>query len=568
MESITEARLEPLLVGDIAGNFIVPSFQRGFRWTEDNILKLLNDIWDNGNQNYCLQPIVVKKLQDEKFELIDGQQRLTTILLILKYMEKLLPYIIKLKFSIEYVTRERCEEFLTTLDSNLAKDNIDFFHIYNAFQTITKWFEDASTDKGLKAINLYKYFGEKVKVIWYEVNNYEDSTNLFTRLNIGKIPLTNAELVKALFLSKDNNEITEEKQIEISTEWDNIEKGLHNPDFWAFLTNESAIKYTTRIELLFNLIADKQPEEREKFFTFYYFSERIRHKNKKKIWEEIQDYYQLIKEWFENRNLYHKIGYLIATGDKLQDLVKESKGKTKSIFESELDIKIKKSLDLDREAILELSYERKQDHPKIEKLLLLFNVETVRLLKNSSEKYSFESHKSNVWSLEHIHAQLSEGLSKKEEQQEWLSLHRASLVDLKESGNNELKVHEIDEIIEKIDRNYENITREIFDIIFADVIRLLSNDENKDYLHQVSNMALLKVSNNSAINNSTFDVKRNKILEMDRIGEYIPICTRRVFLKYYTKSGDHQLHFWGESDRQAYMDAMTGEEGLLLKYLK
>lgn len=41
-----------------------------------------------------------------------------------------------------------------------------------------------------------------VTIIWYEVDDDEDSVNIFTRLNIGKINLTNAELVKALFLSR------------------------------------------------------------------------------------------------------------------------------------------------------------------------------------------------------------------------------------------------------------------------------------------------------------------------------------------------------------------------------
>ena len=80
-------------------------------------------------------------------------------------------------------------------------------------------------------------------------------------------------------------------------------------------------------------------------------------------------------------------------------------------------------------------------------------------------------------------------------------------------------------------------------------------------------MALLSVANNAALNNATFDVKRNKILEMDKKGEYIPIGTRRVFLKYYTDSSNHQLHFWGEQDREAYVNAMVGDEGIILNYL-
>ena len=71
---------------------------------------------------------------------------------------------------------------------------------------------------------------EIVKIIWYEVGEAEDAIGLFTRLNIGKIPLTNAELVKAMFLSKDTDEdVDKEKQEEISLQWDNMRANPQHP---------------------------------------------------------------------------------------------------------------------------------------------------------------------------------------------------------------------------------------------------------------------------------------------------------------------------------------------------
>jgi uncharacterized protein with ParB-like and HNH nuclease domain len=562
--------LEPKLVGSIEGNFIIPEYQRGYRWQSEHITMLLNDIWENGNANYSLQPVVVKKLNDGTLELIDGQQRLTSIFLIMKYIKQLLPSI-EIKFSIKYVTRPRCEEFLISLDSNLSTDNIDFLHIYNAYQAIEFWFDDKKTDKMLKAINIYKYFGEKVKVIWFELEqksneeeNKKESIDLFTRLNIGKIPLTNAELVKALFLSRDSGGISEEKQLEIATSWDIIEKELHDRSFWAFLTNEKPEKFSTRIELIFNMMADKSENEKEKFFTFFYFTNRMASESKLEIWKEIQAFYLILKEWYDKSDIYHKVGYLIATGEKMQKLINESKKMTKSDFEASLNDKIVNSLNLTRDKILELSYKNNGDRSVIEKILLLFNVETVRLLKNSTEKYSFDQHKRKAWSLEHIHAQNSEGLNKKEDQQLWLKLHRNSLENLKKISNNAEK---IDAVIQKIDEQYVNITKVAFDLIFAEVFELLSENSDRSYMDMISNMALLSVADNAALNNSTFDVKRNKILEMDKNGEYIPICTRRVFLKYYTESQNNQLQFWGENDRESYLDAMIGDNGTVTTYL-
>jgi hypothetical protein len=256
---------------------------------------------------------------------------------------------------------------------------------------------------------------------------------------------------------------------------------------------------------------------------------------------------------------------LIATGEKMQKLINESKQLTKSDFEASLNNKIVKSLNLTRERILELLYKNNGDKSVIEKVLLLFNVETVRLLKNSTEKYSFDQHKRKAWSLEHIHAQNSEGLNKKEDQQLWLKLHRNSLENLKQISDN---AEIIDAVIQKIDDNFVNITKVTFDLIFAKVFELLSENNEKSYMDIISNMALLSVAENAALNNSTFDVKRNKILEMDKKGEYIPICTRRVFLKYYTESQSNQLQFWGENDRNSYLDAMIGDKGIVTPYLK
>ncbi len=54
-----------------------------------------------------------------------------------------------------------------------------------------------------------------------------------------------------------------------------------------------------------------------------------------------------------------------------------------------------------------------------------------------------------------------------------------------------------------------------------------------------------------------FAVKRAEILERDRRGSYIPVCTRNVFLKYYTPADEHQMHFWSAVDRAHYLDAMS-----------
>lgn len=114
------------------------------------------------------------------------------------------------------------------------------------------------------ANHLYTYFCENVKVIWYEVGDNVDPIALFTRLNIGKIPLTSAELVKAMFLSTDNNKgMTEERQNEISMQWDSIERQLNDNSLWCFLTNNAAKSYSTRIDLILDLMSNGGLDEME-----------------------------------------------------------------------------------------------------------------------------------------------------------------------------------------------------------------------------------------------------------------------------------------------------------------
>lgn len=544
------------LVGEITGDFIIPSYQRGYRWQVEVKILLddINEIPDG--ENYCLQPIVVKKTDDNKYELIDGQQRLTTLFLILGYIRTFRPKL-QQKYTIDYEIREKSKEFLSNLDFENINDtakNIDEYFINKAAKTIKDWF-DNTPDADNAASLIANKLNNKVNIIWYVINGSEDAISLFTRLNIGKIPLTNAELVKAIFLSR-NNGIDERYQLEISTQWDNIEKEFHDERLWYFVTNKNAEDFSTRIELLFDLMANKTDADKERYRTFFWFMEQSKSDkydgNKIGLWEQVMETFQRLKEWFNDSELYHKIGYLIAVNKKtLRDLINESSQKGKKDFRLSLNQSIAESINFNKE-YLDLSYDNKSDCPSVEKLLLLFNVESVFQNGDKSMRFPFDKHKNKNggWSLEHIHAQQSEGLNTKALWNEWLDLHVQSLrnIDLTKNAT----------LIEEIEsRDKENTTEEQFNTWFEKVIQALNLEQNIEYIHMLSNMALLGTFDNSALNNSTFDVKRDKIIEMDKNGDYIPICTRRVFLKYYTPSGENQLHFWGKADRDAYVKAMN-----------
>lgn len=565
------SKLETKFVNDIAGKFFVPAYQRGYRWGSSEVERLLEDVFalkGHGGQaakNYCLQPIVVKNLGDNEFELIDGQQRLTTLFLIYTYMHKFSRgFIGAPNFSLEYETRDKSAEFLANIDAERKEENIDFYFMVNAYEKIKQWFDNKG-EHFLTMTTIKTLFAYNVKIIWYEVDDSENSIAMFTRLNIGKIPLTSAELVKAMFLSRENHDMDRHRQDEIALQWDNIEKDLHNESLWYFLTNNLAKKYQTRIDLLLDLMSGKKSGDKDKYATFFYFDDlKRRGENLNDLWEDMVRDFLLLKDWRENHEFYHKIGYLVASGYKsIAAIYEEAQGKTKREFLTRLDKFIKASVKLEAgRSYSDWNYDN--DKEKIRRLLLLFNVESVRQNGEQSQwfpfdKYKFVGNGKITWSLEHIHAVNSQDIGTHQEQwREWLRLHKTSLENFPVE-NKEL-LDEIDKLLSRKDFKGENF-RPLRDKIIK---RLSPAGMSEDFDDSIANLALLKCEDNSALSNSVFDVKRNEIIAMDMSGAFIPFCTKMAFLKYYTKSEKNQIHFWSANDRRAYIEAINNVLGNFL----
>ena len=404
---------------------------------------------------------------------------------------------------------------------------------------------------------LINFLLKSVKVIWYEVDYDEDPISLFTRLNIGKIGLTNAELIRALLLRRvPNDPDRDKKQIEMSIQWDNIEKDLRsdNDELWSFISKKLPDSYPTRIEILFEMMAGLINAKRRDYDIFYWFENEIKEKGLDEVWLNIQHDFLQIKEWYSDNEFYHKIGYLISSGHKtIGDVFELARGKRKSEFRAELDGLIAESINFkmkEDETYRDLSYEG--DQSKISRLLLLFNVQSI-LNEGAYQRFPFSKYNNSEWSLEHIHAQQSEGLKNTKLQIKWIEMHVESVKSVSQPNENRELIAKMEEIVET--NTIES--RNVFDNIFNEVCNVLSEDGDSEYIHTLSNMALLKKNDNAALNNSTFDVKRNKIVEMDQKGAFIPYCTKMVFLKYYTPSNDNQVHFWGKKDRDAYLAAMA-----------
>ena len=560
-------QLEEKLVGNIEGLFFVPSYQRGYRWDESQVGQLLNDIIENGDNAYCLQPLVVRKKTDGVFELIDGQQRLTTIYILLKYIKDMYKPRLMINFTLSYETRDGSAEFLNNIDTEKANENIDYWFMYNAYKTIDEWFKKKEeTGNDQQAADLFALYlfprvgngmGGNVKFIWYEVQNVDekDAIALFTRLNIGRIPLTNAELVKALFLC-NTRQLGNRRQLEIALQWDMIERELNDEDFWYFLTKKKAETYSTRIELIFDFIASERVNRNDPLSTFLYFYERKeKGEDLSELWEEILRYYYRLKEWYKKDALYHRIGYLVASGHMtMNQIVDTTINKRKSEQEQMLDDEIRKSVKFPRVSYAELRYDTTYDY--ISRLLLLFNV--VSVMNHTHSRFPFKIYNTEQWSLEHIHPQHPEEMKNDQKLwKDWMSIQKISLeqlpVNKETTGSQKASlIAEIEVFLVK-----ERVTKEDFKSLSGKVMTCLSDKSEDDLTHSLSNMALLSKSHNSALNNSSFDAKRREIIEMDKGGEFIPYCTRNVFMKYYTDPEKVQMMIWSKDDRDGYIAAMN-----------
>ncbi len=501
--------IETKVIGALKGyKFFVPSYQRGYRWGFDEIRALLNDILEfqdnNETKKYYIQPLIVKKKEDGSFEVVDGQQRLTTLYVFMKIVAQEIRSAVPV-FELIYQTRKESETFLKNLSdkTEVDKSNIDFYYISHAYKTIDAWLEEQE-DKSVAIQKMNSKIRTSVSFIWYELPLESSPIEVFTKVNLGRIPLTNAELIKALFLSQDNfdllelNRIGENEQRQMAMEWERIEQGLQDDSFWYFLNELD--QSGTRIDLLFELLADEYNENlnisrQQNYFSFLVFSKYLEDKKNKRIyikeiWDKIKSLYEEFCDWYKDLNKYHIIGYLIASGKSIHELRALTRNKRKSEINKSLLEAIKQQVRLDEKHLdlIKGEFLTSNNKKKIRKLLFLFNIATLVCKSEKQYRFPFDIYKKEGWDIEHIHA-----------------------------------------TADKTDEADDNI----------------------------GNLALLDCHTNRSYKNETFLEKRKIILEREANGQFVPICTKNVFLKVYTKDMKQEdIQLWGEKDKSDYVDAM------------
>ena len=426
-------------------------------------------------------------------------------------------------------------------------------------------------------IHFYSKLTESTQVIWYKMEPTDDVIAMFTRINMGKISLTNSELVKALLLSDSHLKVTPDKSLpeterriiqereieqirlkkrEIAGEWDQMEHEFQQDEFWYFLHNERKA-YATRIDWLLDAhaqrlnasfdIEHRVVSENEPFFTFLVFQEALRQAKEAKqdtrdiiqtIWSDVKQLFMTFQEWYRDRKLYHLIGYLVTQNTSIINLHSETRLLGKKLFMRELLRRIRLTLP---ESISSLDYEKSKDKSKIRSVLLLFNIWTLLRDKKSNSLFEFSRFKKEKWDIEHIHA-VTSTFETFEEQKEFLE---AVLLDS--------ALIEDDVLVTDIQTlNNTFFTPDQFAIIHERIITAFADSASMNHL---SNLILIDAKTNRSYKNAPFYKKRAEIIQIDRTGRFIPLCTRNVFLKYYTTSLQQMTH-WGFDDRRSYFEAI------------
>lgn len=504
---------------------------------------------------------------------------------------------------LEYETRPGSADFLKDIKTKCDRDeiNIDYHFMLEAKETILKWKEKREKDIPIFVQRLK----ENCKVIWYPIAENESAYEVFKRLNSGKLSLSNAELIKALLLNKENFSGVEDsiylKQLEMSGEWDRIEQTLHNDSFWYFINPEpESSKYkATRIDFIFEMSLLSRKKDDGKFiynsiddelakdshFIFNTYCEQCTNDRNayKAIWKEIVSTFRIINAWFNDRQLYHYIGYLMNQKgeDKISTLrviLVLAKEKSKTDFLAEIKQKCSGSiLDDNNERDFEsLSYfdakgrRNSADCANMHNILLLFNLATIQNQISENARYPFDKHVKEKWTLEHIHA--------KNEKRENVSPDRVKTITkyLENSGNEALanllwpqpRATNPNEI--RIDTpEYEALTKAFEGNIIAidttkpaiDETKLKSIDDSW-YQTSIRNMALLQGDKNSQFNNSYYPEKKELLStyegnnKQDTKIEFVPICTRNAFFKHYSPNSNNPL-CWDNEDGKNMLEAMV-----------
>lgn len=483
-------------------NFYIPSYQRGYRWKSRQVSQLIDDIDaftpTESSPFYFLQALAVTKgIENNRVNVVDGQQRLTTLNLILGEESG--------ELHIDYArdANKELDKYFKCIAEDVIKEKLG----------------KIGTERRTEFCKKIK---ERCRFLYYEVEKAKELST-FNDLNSGKIPAKDSELVKCVMLTLGNDEASNVTKAR-ADEWDDIERMLNNNSFFSFITPRNTWKEDDGMTVLLRyagLIPTKTEQEEEVFPFLTRILDELKTKSRMTIWKMIYSALSRLLEWYNDPLMYHVFGAIVHQRNN-----KDIKPKTR-----------KEILDAIEKMAEYKPKEDKNDYSNwgedLFNYLLLSNV--AFCWKRWPYRYSFEMHrKVDAWSIEHIFARNQKDLDEKE-LAEWLG------EDDSESAFNEYRT-ECDK-----GKGDDWLSKKLGS-------RYPSTEDNS-----VKNLALLPKNANSSLNNKLFEGKREAVSKWacDSWTDYwAPPVTETVFMKSLPGL-KMTLPYWSEEDKDSYIKSMS-----------
>lgn len=565
--------------------FNIPEYQRGYKWTVDNIIQLLEDLkgfkQNSSDEFYCLQNITITKTNingHSCFNVIDGQQRLTTLFILISYIQRNMSNKVLSAESniLRYSIREETDKFLreSILTGDYWNDveykpaTKDQYYIAEVAKAVAEWFNINNLEE--------RTILDHLKLIVNKVESGEEET-VFASLNGGKVDLDGADLVRAILITRAAKQkypsLISEKTLHQITN-DDINLNINIKVSSLGKINEFRVKLGIELDMMNNWWSDRKVRSyfeqllpnrisQNKSFKYseypidllyYAFFEAYKDKlathgntdldlrifengidkdgeggnDHLEFYKEVKEFHLTLVDWYNDDEIYNLLGYLMynykSASVSFAMLWNEWKlTESKSDFKSKLKRIIREQL--------ALAFAESDDSTDIADKLILLRKSITNIAEN--------------WYVK-----------------DFIILRFLPLLDLipeKKTVGNSVRT-----IFKRLNPDYfkcnqedkEHVrsqTRQIAEENMTEEDRLALEEENRQGINSIGNIVLLKASINRSYGNVELVKKMDRIAREHIMNDtYIRPHTLNVFLSKLQTLKDNGISedsvFWSEED--------------------
>jgi len=515
---------------------VIPYYQRGYRWTREELRQLLSDIAEHeAGKPYFLQLLAYRCVKNDKenWRIIDGQQRLTSVMLTLET--------IAARRRSNVVREEILQKVNDWIvyDRTNQRDGLDSHFKQDAVDTVQKWCQENSEKVELVEVRLLKSV-----FLRYEATDGASELEMFRRINKWKISATDSEIVKCHLLA--DGEQQTRSDFTRALEWNLIERRLSDDAFWCWMAPAETKYDSDRIGLLLEYAGFGGSANADGSIDKFRLSKSCRKQisdcqnRVDTVWNRVSRTFRQLQEMYRDDDLYHKFGWLVHRVSKECSVVRDlSSGDVAEVFSREANecFNAMNNSGMLREDV-DLYVSEARGKYRIVNLLFLSNV---AWCSSNRLRYDFASHRKvgDLWSVEHIHAKNQD------------KLDEYSFRSLAYKSN----VKSVDELWHEYCLK-DSATDEA-ETFLAGLLDSRANYPRVDEDHSLGNLALLPKNTNSSLGNMSFPYKLSQVLEWSvtkKGGYWVPPMTLAIFSKEISAGG---WPYWSMEDRKAYKNLLT-----------